>query len=119
MSEHASAIFSIGEFSRVSGMTVKTLRFYHEQKLLIPTLIDPQSGYRYYDASLIERAAAIVFLRKLEIPLEQIAQILVSADDAAAVLEAMERHKSVLNERIRTLRGAVRSREQCISEQRQ
>src|SRR5436309_3417225 len=103
MSEGASArLFSIGEFSRVSGITVKSLRFYHEQKLLVPTLIDPQSGYRYYDPSLVERAAAIVFLRKLEVPLEQIAQILASADDPAAVLLAMETHRSALNDRIRT-----------------
>src|SRR5438045_4246063 len=120
MSEGAPArLFSIGEFSSISGITVKSLRFYHEQKLLVPTLIDPQSGYRYYDASLIERAAAIVFLRRLEVPLEQIGQMLLSADDPTAVLEAMEKHRLALNDRIRRLRGAVRSLDQFIAEQRQ
>ena len=34
----------IGEFSRITGITVKALRFYHEQDLLVPTTIDPRSG---------------------------------------------------------------------------
>jgi DNA-binding transcriptional MerR regulator len=109
-------MFSIGEFSRVTGMTVKTLRFYHEQQLLLPTLIDPQSGYRYYDASLIERARAIVFLRTLELGLDQIGEILASADDPGAVLEALSKHRQTLNDRIRHLRGAVRSLDQFLAE---
>ncbi|MFT7480376.1 MAG: DNA-binding transcriptional MerR regulator, partial [Gammaproteobacteria bacterium] len=32
-------LFSIGEFSRMSGITVKTLRFYHEKQLLVPALV--------------------------------------------------------------------------------
>jgi DNA-binding transcriptional MerR regulator len=41
-------VFSIGEFSKITGLTVKTLRFYHEQQLLPPASIDDRSGYRYY-----------------------------------------------------------------------
>ncbi len=42
-------VFSIGDFSKITGLTVKTLRYYHEQGLLIPTCVDEQTGYRYYD----------------------------------------------------------------------
>ena len=51
-------MFSIGEFSKITGLSVKTLRFYHEKELLAPTQVDPQSGYRYYD-----RAAASTLVR--------------------------------------------------------
>ena len=34
-------MFTIGEFSKITGMTVKTLRFYHEEGLLVPSFIRP------------------------------------------------------------------------------
>jgi hypothetical protein len=57
-------MFTIGEFSKITGLSVKTLRFYHEEGLLVPTAIDDQSGYRYYDGSLAEIARTIAFLDK-------------------------------------------------------
>ncbi|MEX0713876.1 MAG: MerR family DNA-binding transcriptional regulator [Pirellulales bacterium] len=39
-------VFSIGEFSKITGLTVKTLRFYHEQGLLVPSCVDEETGYR-------------------------------------------------------------------------
>ena len=50
-------MFSIGEFSKITGLTVKTLRFYHEQSLLAQAQIDNQTGYRYYDDRQIETAS--------------------------------------------------------------
>ena len=111
-------LFSIGEFSRVSGITVKALRLYHEQGLLVPTRIDAETGYRYYAAPLLDRARAIVALRRLELGLDQIGQMLASADDSAAILAAMEAHRGVLEQRIRSLRSAVRSIGQFIEDER-
>ena len=59
-------MFTIGEFSKVTGLTVKTLRFYHEEGLLEPASVDPRTGYRHYDERQIETARAIAFLRSLE-----------------------------------------------------
>src|SRR5262245_13703856 len=118
-SSEMRGMFSIGEFSRVTGMTVKTLRFYHEQKLLVPTLVDPQTGYRYYDPALIERARVIVYLRSLEFPLEEIGELLRHATDDAQIVAAIERQRSVIEERIRALRKVARSLDQFISEERQ
>jgi DNA-binding transcriptional MerR regulator len=39
-------VFSIGEFSKITGLTVKTLRLHHEQGLLVPRHVDEQTGYR-------------------------------------------------------------------------
>jgi DNA-binding transcriptional MerR regulator len=36
-------MFTIGEFSKLSGLTVKTLRFYHEEGLLVPAFVDPDT----------------------------------------------------------------------------
>ena len=40
-------MFSIGEFSKITSLPVKTLRFYHEKGLLVPARIEPETGYRY------------------------------------------------------------------------
>src|SRR4051812_38218287 len=98
-------MFSIGEFSRASGITVKALRHYHEQGLLVPTRVDAQSGYRYYDAALLERARVLVYLRGLEFPLDEIARILESAEDDRQLLQAMERHRAAIDLRIKRLRS--------------
>lgn len=40
-------MFKIGEFSKLSMLTVKALRFYEKQGILIPAEVDRQSGYRF------------------------------------------------------------------------
>src|SRR5262245_20928846 len=45
------------------GLTIKTLRFYHEKEILVPAGVDPETGYRYYDARQIDKARIIAQLR--------------------------------------------------------
>ena len=52
-------MFTIGEFSKISGLTVKSLRFYHEHGVLAPSCVDDKTGYRYYDHCKVETAAVI------------------------------------------------------------
>lgn len=42
------SLFSIGEVSKIKGITVKALRYYHKMGILVPSYIDESSGYRYY-----------------------------------------------------------------------
>ena len=111
-------MFSIGEFSRITGITVKALRHYHEEGLLAPSWIDEQSGYRYYDQDKIDTARLIAFLRSLEFPLVEIRELLAQGEDPDALIKAMERHRQTLNQRIRDFRKAVRSVEQFVNDQR-
>ena len=41
-------MLKIGDFSRLSHLTVKALRFYEKEKLLIPASVDEWTGYRFY-----------------------------------------------------------------------
>src|SRR5207253_7205644 len=102
-------VFTIGEFSKVTGLTVKTLRFYHERGLLIPALVDERTGYRYYDARQIDKARVITQLRGLEFTLEQIAEILKSCDDEADILDALQQQRARLEETVRQYRDVVAS----------
>ncbi|MEM7154457.1 MAG: MerR family transcriptional regulator [Myxococcota bacterium] len=98
-------MLSIGEFSRATALTVKTLRHYHERKLLVPTAVDPSSGYRYYDEAAIERARVIKALRELEFSLDEIAEILRECDDDADALEFLARRRKAIAERLAHLRS--------------
>ena len=76
-------MFAIGEFSKITGLTVKTLRFYHEQGILTPSAVDSGSGYRYYGTDKIETARVIAQLRDLEFSLQDIKEILHGYSDEA------------------------------------
>ncbi len=89
-------MFTIGEFSRLTGLTVKTLRFYQEQGILPPSAVDDHSGYRYYAADKIETARVIKQLRGLEISLADIAEILAGLHAGSDVLEYLAKHKQMV-----------------------
>jgi len=112
-------LLTIGEFSKVTGLTVKTLRFYQEQGLLSPTVIDEETGYRYYGEQKIEVAAIIVALRKLDFPLAEIAGILHSCAEDADLLDALEAHKKSIQVRMRQDREVAKRLDEIISAQRE
>lgn len=62
-------MLTIGEFSKLSGTTVKTLRYYDEINLLKPTKVDEISGYRYYEASMLENMILIQKFKSYEFSL--------------------------------------------------
>jgi DNA-binding transcriptional MerR regulator len=77
------SLVGIGEFARLSRLSPKALRLYHELGLLPPARVDPDSGYRWYASGQLERARLVATLRQLGIPLAEIKAI-VSLDAAAA-----------------------------------
>jgi DNA-binding transcriptional MerR regulator len=77
---HDARVLSIGEFSRLTHLSVRTLRRYHDAGLLTPASVDDASGYRYYDVEQIPTAQVIHRLRELEVPLADVQRILRSPD---------------------------------------
>jgi len=69
-------MFKIGEFSRLSRVSVRMLRHYDQLGLLTPSQTDRFTGYRYYSAEQLPRLNRIIALRDLGFSLEQIAGIL-------------------------------------------
>ena len=63
---------TVGDFSRITHLSVKTLRHYHEVGLLEPATVNPGTGYRYYCAAQVPTAQVIRRLRDLEMPVSQI-----------------------------------------------
>ena len=75
-----TAEVGIGEFARLSHLSVKTLRYYHDIGLLIPAAIDDVSGYRRYATTQVDSAQLIRRLRDLDMPLPEVREVLGAAD---------------------------------------
>ena len=73
-------MLKIGEFSKLSQLTVKALRFYEREGVLAPSEVDPFTGYRLYTTSQLMDAAKVKSLRQLGLSVEEIRQILAGAD---------------------------------------
>ena len=69
-------MFRIGEFSRITRVTIDTLRHYDALGLLKPANVDPFTGYRYYSARQLASLNRILELKEVGFSLEEIARIL-------------------------------------------
>ena len=90
---------TIGEFSKMTYLSVKALRHYHDVGLLEPAEVDPSSGYRLYRADQVPVAQAIRRFRDLDMPLDQVRAVLQAPDLATrnrAVLDHLEKMQSQL-----------------------
>ena len=75
-----AVLLSIGDFSRMTHLSVKALRHYHDLGLLEPAAIDQFTGYRSYDAAQVPTAQVIRRLRDLGMPLDQVRTVLHTPD---------------------------------------
>ena len=108
-----STQLSIGEFARVTHLSVRTLRRYHDAGLLEPDRVDGSSGYRYYSAEQIPTAQVIHRLRELDMPLADVRRILDTPDpDARAGLIAQ--HLQRLEDQLERTRTAVASLQRLL-----
>jgi protein phosphatase len=70
---------SIGDLARATGLTVRALRHYQDLGLLVPAGVHPTTRYRTYGPEQLERARAIVRLRRLGLSLDRIRDYLAAA----------------------------------------
>ena len=82
-------LMPIGEFSERSGLSAKRLRTYAAAGLLLPTAVDPGSGYRYYSPGQLREARLLDVLREAGMPLAEIGAFL--HDPSARHLDAWAR----------------------------
>jgi DNA-binding transcriptional MerR regulator len=108
-----SVLVPIGDFSRMTHLSIKALRFYHDQGLLEPARVDPATGYRFYDPSQVPVAQVIRRFRDLDMPLDQVRAVLQAPDvetrtkEIIAHLTAMERKLADLQMSVTSLRALL------------
>ena len=83
-------MLKIGEFSKLSQLTVKALRFYEREGILEPSEVDPRTGYRLYTTSQLTDAAKVKQLRRLGFSVEEVKQVLAGADAREALQRKAE-----------------------------
>lgn len=96
-------MFKIGEFSRLTCLSVRMLRYYDEMGLLRPARTDRQTGYRFYGASQIPLADRIRMLRDLGFGVEEIRKVLGDWSPDKLALLLQERRRSLEGEMLEKL----------------
>jgi DNA-binding transcriptional MerR regulator len=102
----ATTLLNIGEFSRMTHLSVKALHHYHDMGVLEPAAIDPHSGYRSYGADQVAAAQVIRRLRDLGMPLDSIRAVL-TAPDVAARNREITTHLARMERQLEQTQAAV------------
>ena len=103
---HPRVMLSIGEFARLGGISIRSLRHYDEIGLLRPATVSPDTGYRGYSAAQLAQLNRIMALKELGLSLAQVRQLLagVTLDELRGMLilrraqleQELEQHTSQL-----------------------
>jgi DNA-binding transcriptional MerR regulator len=101
-------MLAIGEFSRLTHLSVRTLRRYHDAGLLVPATVDDATGYRHYSADQIPTAQVIHRLRELDVPLADVRRI-VRTPDPVTRADVVADHLQRLEHELDRTRAAVAS----------
>ncbi|CCY28255.1 putative uncharacterized protein [Acholeplasma sp. CAG:878] len=88
-------MYKIGDFSKIVGIPVRTLRFYAQYGVLEPSQIDNFTGYRYYSDENVIECELIKLLKSLDFTLEEIATYKNHLNN-----EILEKKKKEIEERI-------------------
>ena len=102
-------MYTVKQLARSAGVTPRTLRFYDEIGLLSPAQVG-ENGYRYYDEEAALRLQQILLYRRMELPLEDIKQIMGRRD--FDILAALETHRLELQKKI----GQLETIKQTVDE---
>jgi len=108
-----AALLSIGEFSRLTHVSVKALRHYHDLDILCPARIDPGSGYRSYATAQAPTAQLIRRFRDLGMPLDRI-KVVLAATDPTVRDEILADHLRSMERQLEQTQTAVASLRQLL-----
>lgn len=93
--------FSIGQFSNVTSLSVKTLRHYHEKGILVPAAVDEFTRYRYYNEENFERVGIIKILKDFDFSLSEIKEIIEDCNNEKDFLEQLQGKLSHIQSKVK------------------
>ena len=97
-------LLTIGRFARISGLSAHALRHYDDVGLLAPAEVDERTGYRRYRRNQVRDARVIQALRRIDLPIEEIKEVLADPE-GPALPQILRRHR----ERLRLQQSLVTS----------
>ena len=101
-------MYKIKEFSKITKLTVKALRYYDQENILIPAYRDEENQYRYYDENGFKRAEAIILLRSLDFSISEIKDVLESLDNTSDLSYYLVEKKNMIEDRINQEKELIR-----------
>ncbi len=106
----SNTLLKIGQFAKLAGTNLRTLRYYEELDLLVPASRS-EGGFRYYRPTDLSRIRLIQYLQDLGLQLEQIQSLIQGVDPDTTrevwlgkLREILETHRGLLLARIRSLK---------------
>jgi DNA-binding transcriptional MerR regulator len=108
----------IGTFAKMTYLSVKALRHYHDVGLLEPAAVDQSTGYRWYSTTQVPTAQAIRRFRELDMPIDDVLAVL-HARDAATRAAVIVAHLDRMQQQLERTQQTVASLQTLLaSEQR-
>ncbi|HEX3020956.1 MAG TPA: GyrI-like domain-containing protein [Lachnospiraceae bacterium] len=107
-------MYQIGEFSKITSLTVKALRYYDEQKILEPSS-RTDSGYRLYTQSDYEKARRILLLRKLNFSITEMKEVLTNCEDDVDLAYFLKEKRAFIEENIRKEKALMKEIDRHIT----
>lgn len=101
-------LLSIGELSRIRNVNVQSLRYYEKLGILIPSYINPESGYRYYSLEQIMILDTIILCIDLGIPLKELKKY-VNEEGELEFEHLLNDGKKLANEKIKKIESSLDS----------
>lgn len=93
-------MYKIGEFSRITNMTIKTLRYYDKEGILVPAKREEGSAYRFYDSNNYETAILIKKLRDFQFSISEIKDVLTLCHNEADLHYILKEKKEHIQKEI-------------------
>lgn len=103
-------MFKIGDFSKLSKISIRMLRHYDEIGLLTPTHINKVNGYRYYSANQLSTTNRIHALKDMGFSLSSIKEILTEYNDRESLISYLNIHYSQVREHLEDTQKTIKNR---------
>jgi len=100
-------LLSIGEASKYSGASIRSLRYYEQMKILTPAYTDPNSGYRYYSVDQLHHVWIIMACIELGIPLKELTK-LSNSNDIINTRNIVEQGKALAESKLKSLKNSMK-----------
>lgn len=101
-------MYKISEFSKITNLTIKSLRYYDEESILIPSYRNNENSYRYYDENDFKKARLIIMLRELDFSISEIKDVLANCNNSEDLSYYLEEKKNMLENKISKEKELIR-----------
>lgn len=100
-------MYKIGEFSKITHLTVKTLHYYDAEEILKPSQYS-ENGYRLYNNADFEKAKKIILLRELDFSIREIKEVLANTETEEDLQYFFKEKKEMIEDKIKNQKELVK-----------